>query len=501
MRVLIVGSGAREHALAKLFMDSTMLSRIYVFADYLNPGLKRETEKTGGSIVIMNTNNAETVREKAKEVNPDLIVIGGEEPLFMGVSDALREEGFFVFGASRKNAMIEQSKVFARSFMWRNEIPGRLFFQAFKDLSEAEEFMKYAGDVVVKPARQAGGKGVRVIRDTKAYLSEEKSSVKMKVAEDVYKQLSGYDDIDYKILLEQRAEGVEYTLHVISDGFYSIPLPIIQDHAHAFEYDIGPETGGMGCISGPGMYPPFLTKEEFNKTKEIVEKVLENLKKETKEPYVGVLAGQMMLTWVWGPTVIEFYSRFGDPEISALLPLVEGDFLEFVDKASREKLSSASLKFKDDVSVVVKAIAPLGYPLYRDEASNHPITIDEKKIRNLGCEALYGSVEQKDGKMLTKGSRAIEIVCYDSKYEVAYEKSEKASNLIEAEDGWPLFYRSDIGSLSMIRERTKVAERMRRAYKYREKKGLLGEFFVWLPEKGIISNPLLGFKKVSESEK
>lgn len=493
MKVLIIGSGAREHALAKMFRRSTELSKLHVMADYLNPGLKREAEATGGRLFLTSTTNADGAKKVAKELNPDLIVIGGEEPLFSGVSDALREEGFYIFGASKKNAMIEQSKVYARAFMWKYGIPGRLFFQAFKNLDEAEEFIRFAGDVVIKPARQAGGKGVRVVKDTKAYLSDEKGSIKLKAVEDVYKQLEDYKDIEYKILVEQRVEGVEYTLQVISDGRTSIPLPIVQDHPHAFDYDIGPETGGMGCIAGPGLFPPFLEKEEFDRTFDAVVKVVNGLSSETGEPYVGVLAGQMMLTWIWGPTVIEFYSRFGDPEIGALLPLLESDMLELIDRAARGALAGAKIKLRQDTVAVVKAIAPMGYPLSRKEATGHPIAVNEEKIVERGCDVLYGSVEDREGKMLSKGSRVVEIVCSGATYEEAYNNSEKAVANVHAEDGWTLFYRRDIGSSEMLKERSKVAERMRRAYKARERKGMLGEFYVWHPEKGIVSNPLLGF--------
>ncbi|MEM1917991.1 MAG: phosphoribosylamine--glycine ligase, partial [Sulfolobales archaeon] len=178
MKVLLVGSGGREHALAKLLISSQNTVRLYVVADYVNPGLKRDSEATGGKLFVANTNLPESVAAVAESVSPDLVVVGPEEPQFHGVVDYLKEKGYVTFGASLECSMIEKSKVFARYLMWKYGIPGRLHFAAFRTLSDAEEFIRYAGDVVVKPARQVGGKGVRVIRDTKAFLSEVKQQVK-----------------------------------------------------------------------------------------------------------------------------------------------------------------------------------------------------------------------------------------------------------------------------------------------------------------------------------
>ncbi|MEM3926760.1 MAG: phosphoribosylamine--glycine ligase [Desulfurococcaceae archaeon] len=491
MKVLIIGSGAREHVLAKLVLKSTIGVKLYSIADYVNPGLKRESERTGGRLYVANTLSPDHIVKVAEEISPDLVVIGPEEPQFAGVTDALRESGFTVFGASKKLSIIEQSKVFARSFMWRHKIPGRLFFQAFRDLREAEEFMKYAGDVVVKPARQVGGKGVRVLRDTRAYLSSEKSKIKQAAVLDVLNEMKHYDDIEYKILVEQRVEGVEYTVHVITDGDGFVSLPVIQDHPHAFEWDIGPETGGMGCIAGPGKTPPFLTIEEYDRSVEIVSDIIRKLSEEMREQYTGVLAGQMMLTWFWGPTIIEFYSRFGDPEITAILPLVESDFLELLDRAANRRLAGYKLAINEEKVSIVKAVAPLGYPSHRKEATGHPIQVDEARIMDLGCDVVYGSVELGDNGIVTKGSRSVEIVCVDDGYPNAYEKAEKAVSYVRSLDGWPLFHRSDIGSHELLRERIGLAERVRRIYKYRASKGILGEYYVWIPSKGLFSNPLI----------
>ena len=491
MRVLLVGSAAREHALVELMRKSPQEPRVSVVMDYRNPGLMRVADRTGGRWSIAKTTDPVAVAKIAEDVSPDLVVIGPEEPLFSGVSTYLREKGFIVFGADSRSAEVEKSKVFARTLMWKYGIPGRLYFKAFKDIEEARKFIEFAGDVVIKPARQAGGKGVKVLKDTHAYLSKDKAEVKKSYLDKLFSDMAGYGDMDYKVLVEQRVEGVEYTAQVITDGSYVLFLPIVQDHPHLFDFDTGPETGGMGSISGPGWTPPFLTVEEFEKTREIVTLVIRSLIAEVGCNYVGAFAGQMMLTGLWGPTVIEFYSRFGDPEMANLVPIVKSDFLELLDKAARQKLASAKIEVDEERVVIVKAVAPAGYPDNRKLALGHPVAVEEDKIMELGCETMYASVELIDGVLYTKGSRVVEIVCYGSSYEEAYTKSEKAATYIHALDGWTLFHRSDIGSAWLLNERIRLAEKVRRIYRSRAAKGLLGEVYVWIPGEGIYSNPLL----------
>ncbi|MEM4737656.1 MAG: phosphoribosylglycinamide synthetase C domain-containing protein, partial [Acidilobaceae archaeon] len=326
---------------------------------------------------------------------------------------------------------------------------------------------------------------------TKAYLSSKKSEVKRTYIDKLYATMSSYTDIEYKILVEQRVEGVEYTAQVITDGETILPLPLAQDNPHAYEYDLGPETGGMGSIMGPGYLIPMILEDEFKITLDIIEKSLRALQLETKEAYIGALAGQMMLTGLWGPTVIEFYSRFGDPEITNLIPLLDSDFLEVLERAATRRLAGAKLKIKENVVSISKAIAPAGYPDDRVAASGHPVFVDEKAISELGCHTLYSSVEEVAGTLYTKGSRVVEIVCSDDSYEKAYRKSEKAVLNVFSLDGWPLFHRSDIGSPYLIEERTKLAERVRRVYIARAAHGLLGKQLVWLPGEGVVEDPLL----------
>lgn len=487
MKVVVIGDGAREHAIALMLSKSLLSPRVYALSSYVNPGLKKVAEESGGRLVRCNILDPRDVSKTVSEVSPDLIVIGPEEPQFRGITDALRESGYAVFGATRRLAEIEKSKVFLRELMWRFKIHGRLAFKAFTDVNDAMEYAENAGDVVIKPARQAGGKGVKVVADLHAYLSDVKSEVRREYTKKLFTEvMTHYYDIDYKVLVEERVDGVEYTLMTITDGYTVLPLPLVQDHPHAFELDLGPETGGMGSIQGPGYTLPFITVQEFDESVGIVSSVLRALQSVVNERYVGAISGQMMLTSVWGPTVIEFYSRFGDPEIANIMYSLETDFLELLEAAVSGRLASVKLRVRDDIVSVVKAVCPRGYPNNRRIARGHPVVIDEHSIKRYGCWALYAGVELGDnGAMYTTGSRIVEIACSGTDYDTVSHTANKCAETVACSDGWDTFYRSDIGSAELIRERTRLAGIVREVYTYRRKHGLLTTRVDWVPGRGV----------------
>jgi len=488
LKVVVVGDGGRENAIALMLSRSSLEPKIYVISSHVNPGLKKVAERSGGKLIICDILNRKEVRVRVDEVSPDVVVIGPEEPQFHGVSDELRGCGHAVFGASSKLAEIEKSKVFMRELMWRYRIPGRLAYKAFTDVSQAIEYVSNAGDVVIKPARQAGGKGVKVIADLQAYLSDVKSRVRVdytrKLISDV---MSHYVDIDYKLLVEERVEGVEYTLMCITDGYTLLPLPLVQDHPHAFDNDLGPETGGMGSIQGPGYLLPFINEGEFRESVDIVERVLKVLQEVVGERYVGVLSGQMMLTSLLGPTVIEFYSRFGDPEVSNYIYTLDTDLLEVIDRAVSGRLASVKLRVREDLVSVVKAVCPRGYPNNRKAAKGHPVVVDEKSIRDYGCEVLYAGVEIINGSMYTTGSRIVELVCAGEDFDEVSRRVNKCVEFVKCVDGWDTFYRRDIGTKDLIMRRVMTADIVRNAYTYRRSKGLSTVKVDWIPGKGVIT--------------
>ncbi len=490
MKVLLVGSGGREHALAEMIRRSPREPRIYVVSDYVNPGLEAVAEATGGRLFVGKSTDPQTVVRVAKEVNPDLVVIGPEEPLFHGVSDALLDEGFLVFGARSRVAEIEKSKVFARSLQWKYRIPGRLRFVAASSLEEASRAAESMGDAAVKPARQAGGHGVKVFAASAPHVDEAAAEVRRVYAEQLARRVAEkYRDIEHLVIVEERVEGVEYTLMTLTDGNTVLPLPVVQDQPHLFIHDIGPETGGMGAITGPGYTPVFVTQEELEETKLIVEKTVEALRKETGLEYRGALSAQSMLTALQGPVLIEYYARFGDPEISALLPIIESDMLELLERAASGRLAGATLRIREDLYTVAKVVAPRGYPENRKAARDHPIdySLALEKAEKNGCYVLVAGVYRAaDGRLLTTGSRAIEVVCTSpTSYEDASRAAEEVIDGIRLTDGWQLIHRRDIGTREHIEARIEEANRVRRVYTHRRRLGLGRVVYDWVPGRGV----------------
>ena len=476
MKVLLIGDGARENALAEALGSSPNGYKVYAVSSYINPGIHEIVNKSGGKYFKGNINSPEFIKEVIREVNPDFGVIGPEDPLFNGVANAFREEGLPVVGPDKENAMIEKSKVWMRELMWKYNIPGRLRFKAFADIKDAVTFiLEYGGSIAVKPSEQVGGKGVKVVADLQAYLSEEKRNAITKGIDGI----AGYVSDKVKIIVEEKVDGPEYTLHVLTDGQSYLSLPLAQDYKHAYEDGIGPETGGMGSISGPDDSLPFINDEEYKRSFEIVKMTADAIKKEVGKSYVGILSGQMMLTGVWGPTIIEYYSRLGDPEASAIIPRIESDFGEVLELLATRRLNQARIKISSKPSVV-RAVAPLGYPLNRTMASNHTISLDLPKIRELGCKVYFGSVALEGMQLMTKGSRALEIVAIDD-FEIASNKLDKCLNYISSDT--KLIFRHDIGRT--VNEQVEKAEIVRYTYRSREAKGILGVTADWSPNGGL----------------
>ncbi|RLG90321.1 MAG: phosphoribosylamine--glycine ligase [Candidatus Hecatellales archaeon] len=488
VKVLLVGEAAREHAIAEALCRSRLDPKLYAVMRLNNPGIASLCKVTGGEVTLGNSQDPKTVVETAKKYRVDFVFVGPEEPLFRGVSDELEKEGIPCIGAKRSSAELEMSKAFMRRLMWKYRIPGRLRFKAFKNVEDAVAYIhEYAESVALKPARQAGGKGVKVIADLQAYLSQEKAHVKEEHTKAIHeKYMKDYTDIEDRILIEERVEGPEYTLQTFTDGRTVKPLPLVQDNKNAFEMDIGPETGGMGSIAGKGMFLPFITRDEFEKSVEIVRRCVRAVEKETGEKYKGIVSGQMMCTAAWGPTIIEFYSRLGDPEAVNVLPILKTDLIEVCEAIIDERLNKVKLEF-EDVATVVKCVAPKGYPEERNLAKGHPIHVDVKAIERRGCKVYFASTDLKpDGKIVSGGSRLVEIFGKGKTIPEAGEKVEACIPYVWLEDGWGVFHRSDIGSKQLLEKRIEQANLIRAVYRYRAKKGLIGKTIEWIPKRGKI---------------
>ncbi|MCS7385455.1 MAG: phosphoribosylamine--glycine ligase [archaeon GB-1867-005] len=498
MKVMGVGGGAREHALAEAIARSSHEVRIYWVSELRNPGIYRLVKRSGGEYALARTIDAEKVAELADNWSVDVVVVGPEEPNFHGVPDEVERRGIPCIGAKRSVSIIEMSKAEMRRLQWKYDVPGKLLFRTYKSYAEAledlqrfSETLTWLQNVALKPARQAGGKGVKVVEDLQAYLHKEKMEFKERHIKWLEEYMRKYGDVDERILVEEKVWGPEYTLQCFVDGYTVVGMPLVQDNKHAYDFDIGPETGGMGSYTGRGRLLPFITLEEYERSLEIVKAMVRAVQDVTGEKYRGFIAGQMMLTEVEGPTLIEMYSRLGDPEAVNVLALLKTDIIDIFEAIIDGRLSKLKIEFSDEATVV-KAIAPKGYPDFRSLAKGHEVSVDERLIKEAGCKLYWGSVHlQDDGRMITGGSRMLEILALAEDPPKASRRIDECLSLnpVKLLDGWGIFYRSDIGSAEMIQRRMAVAERVRRLYKYREERGILGKRIDWLPKIGRI-NPV-----------
>jgi len=443
VKVLLIGGGAREHAIADALKRNKDV-KLYTLMKNKNPGIAKISEK----VSINSETDLNAIKEFVKEVNPDLAVIGPEAPLGVGAADLLGEMDIPTVGPKRLPAQIETSKEFMRNLFEKYDIKGSLKYKAFDSYcSELEEFIdemtQIGKDVVVKPVGLTGGKGVKVVGEQLKDNEEAKE-----YAKEVFEKSIGGG----KIIVEEKLVGVEFTLHGFVDGNNIVFMPPVQDHPHAYEDDEGPITGGMGSYSCPNHSLPFLTEEDLEEAKEIMKNTVKAIKKEVG-PYHGFLYGQFMLT-VDGPKIIEYNARFGDPEAMNLLPILKTDFLEVCKAITEGNLDKIDVEFENKATVC-KYVVPNGYPV--NPVKNKEITVNEDKIKEAGAVLFYASVNEEDGKLYITGSRSAAVVGIADDIEEAEKIAENAIQNISGE----VFYRKDIGRTNLIKKKVEKMNKLR----------------------------------------
>ena len=418
MKVLVVGSGGREHAITRALGASEVVDEVHAAVSNRNPGIVELTD----SVREVDTTSPGDIVEYANEVDVGYAVVGPEAPLEAGVVDALEDAGVYGFGPRADDARIETDKAWARRFMEENGVPGAPRFEVFEEADEAAEYVvEQEGDVAVKPHGLTGGKGVRVTGD---------QVTKEEAAE--YVRDSDWDDW----VIEERLVGEEFTLQAfVADGELR-PSPAVQDHKRAYEGDQGPNTGGMGSYNDAGRVLPFMTEDDYDAALEIMEQVIEGL-----DDYRGILYGQFMLTDE-GPKVVEFNARFGDPEAMNVLPLLETDFGEVVRGASEGAIPEVD--FAENATVCKYAV-PDGYPTNPEAGAE----IDIGAEGDDGTLVFYASVDARNGKVYTTTSRAVGVVGVGEDISEAERRAEEALGDV----GEGLRVRHDIGKTDVVQKR------------------------------------------------
>ncbi|OGT37252.1 MAG: phosphoribosylamine--glycine ligase [Gammaproteobacteria bacterium RIFCSPHIGHO2_12_FULL_38_14] len=428
MNILIVGSGAREHAIAAALHRSNHHPRLFCCGTSLNPGIKQMTHHYW----VGDITHIDTISDLACKWKIGLAIIGPEVPLAAGLADRLWANCIPTIGPKQKLAQIETSKGFARELMKKNKIRGLPRYQVFQDLKNAASFLAELGEgnYVVKADGLMGGKGVKVAGDHLHSFDEA-----LIFCESILKQGQSF-------IIEEKLLGQEFSLMCFCDGEHLIPMPIVQDHKRAYVDDKGPNTGGMGSYSDADHRLPFLTDADVLQAMEMNEAILSALSNEFQERYIGILYGSFIATRD-GVCVIEFNARFGDPEAMNVLTVLESDFVKICQAMVTGNLSPEHVVFSRKATVCKYAV-PEGYP--EQPVKDRPIDIAAVKNKS---HLYLASVNAVDGKIYLTGSRAAAYVGVDHSISAAEEIAEKEVRGIAG----PLYHREDIGTDQLIKRR------------------------------------------------
>lgn len=421
MKVLLVGQGGREHAIAWKIGQSPKVEKVFCAPG--NAGMEKVAER-----VSISSSDLEGLLQFARQNRIDLTLVGPEAPLVGGMVDRFRAEGLRIFGPDRYASQLEGSKIFAKQLMQKLNIP-TASFQVFDDPEVAMDYVaKSPFPLVIKADGLAAGKGVSIVHSR----AEAVEAVHLAMIKKVFGQAGE------RLVIEDCLEGVEASLIAISDGRRIVSLASSQDHKRIFDGDQGPNTGGMGAYSPA----PFVSEEI---RKEAEERVFKPLTKEFYEqghPFVGFLYAGVMVGEE-GLKVLEFNVRFGDPEAQVILPRLESDFFDLIWDCCNGRLEKTELRWKDEDCVCV-VLASGGYP------GDY-----EKGVKIAGIDIAAGiphvlvfhaGTEKKEGHLVTSGGRVLNVVASGQGLFQALSRCYEAVHKIYFSN---MQYRKDIGSRAL----------------------------------------------------
>jgi phosphoribosylamine--glycine ligase/phosphoribosylformylglycinamidine cyclo-ligase len=419
MNVLLVGSGGREHALAWKLAQSPLLTSLWIAPG--NPG----TAQVGKNVPIL-VDDVPRLVEFSRTNAIDLVVIGPEAALEVGLADAISAAGIAVFGPGQAAARIETSKTFAKQFMQRHNIPTARFV-VFNELDAAQQYVDRGEyPVVIKASGLASGKGVIIpngMEEAHAALRE------MLVTHT-------FGDAGDHVVIEERLQGEEVSLLAFCDGHTLAGMPPAQDHKRLMDADRGPNTGGMGAYAPAPLCPPALQEKILN---EIMQPTVDGLRKEGM-PFVGVLYAGVILTSN-GPQVLEFNARFGDPETQVIIPLLKSDLLEILLACTRQELTQTPIQWQEGSAVCV-VMSSADYPV----KSSPPAVIHGLDDLPNDCPVFHAGTSQKDGAILATGGRVLGVTGLASDLPQAVDKAYRGVAQIHFEGA---HFRKDIAHTAL----------------------------------------------------
>ena len=421
MKVLLIGSGGREHALAWKLAQSPLLTTLYAAPG--NPGIAE-----CATLVPLDIDDHAAVSAFCRDNGVTFVVVGPEAPLVAGIADALRADGLDVFGPSAAAAQLEGSKGFTKDLCAKYNIPTGAY-QRFTDAASARAYIEAEGaPIVIKADGLAAGKGVTVAMT----LDEALAAV-----DDCFDGAFGAAGAE--VVVEAFLDGEEASFFCLCDGVNALPLASAQDHKRVGDGDTGPNTGGMGAYSPA----PVMTPEMVERTmKEIIEPTIRGMAADG-HPFQGVLFAGLMITEK-GPELIEYNVRFGDPECQVLMMRLSSDLLPILHAASIGRLDKVSAQWRDAPALTV-VMASKGYPGAYEK--NTPIL--SLPADDATSKVFHAGTALKDGQLVATGGRVLNVTAVAATVSEAQKAAYQALDRVEWENG---FCRRDIGWQAVARE-------------------------------------------------
>lgn len=421
MKVMVVGSGGREHALAWKLSQSDKVKKIYAWPG--NAGIGQVAERVGGSVM-----DIKGIADFAEKECVDLTIVGPESPLIVGLTDELQSRKLKVFGPNKDGAQMEGSKVFAKDLMLSNNIP-TAGYEVFDDAEKASDYIKSiaaktSDPIVIKADGEAAGKGVFVAK-TKADALQ---------GVDIIMRQKAFGASGNRVVIEEFLDGPEASFMCFTDGEYFVPMVPAQDYKRAYDNDEGPNTGGMGCYS-----PVPVVTDDIRTT--VIETIVKPTLKALKNKgiyYSGVLYVGLALTSK-GPKVVEFNCRFGDPETQVVLPLLETDLVDITLAAAENRLDEIDINWYDKNALCV-VMASGGYPGNYEKGK---VINGLNDAENTGAIVFHAGTEEKDGNIVTSGGRVLGVTAVADTYKDCIENAYAGVEKIHFDGA---HFRRDIGA-------------------------------------------------------
>lgn len=414
MRVLVIGSGGREAAIAYALNKSSKVDELYCLPG--NPGMDEIATLINGSV-----EDLDFILKTVEDLKIDFTVIGPEVPLCMGLADLLESHGHKVFGPTKVAATLEGSKAFSKDFMKRHNIPTAEYVEVDEYEKAVESLKNFTYPLVIKADGLAAGKGVVICEDEETALKTLKEFMLDKTL----------NNAGSKLVIEEFLKGFECSLLCFTDGETIIPMPTVKDHKQIYDNNKGPNTGGMGTVS-PNPFMPDFSKEMLDS---ILIPFINGLKEDNMD-YRGVIFIGLMIKDNKAK-VLEFNVRFGDPETQSIMLRLESDLFDIMYATSTKNLKDISVKWNDD-TVCTLVLASGGYP------GSYPKGLEIKNLDKLDNDIIvfHAGTKIVDNKLLTNGGRVLNICAKGNNLQEARAKVYKAAEVIDFEGK---YYRKDIG--------------------------------------------------------